>query len=81
MESRLSGRDIGFGTRLPPRPTTTRRPSPVAYLMADGADPMRPWPATTRKKPLLREGMARFRCALARHHRRRWLDPTVRSLP
>ena len=69
MESRLSGRDVGFDAR--PMPTMMRRPRRWPTWWTRG-DPTRPWPATTREAEpagVLCEGLGLARCALARHHR------------
>ena len=80
MESRLSGRDIGFDA---PADEDDERapPSPAAYLMADGEDPSQAYERADgedHQLALLREGMARLDARSRDIIRRRWLDADSR---
>ena len=76
MESRLSGRDIGFDA-----PTDEdddhAPPSPAAYLMAEGEDPSQAYERADgedHQLALLREGMAKLDARSRDIIKRRWLD-------
>jgi RNA polymerase sigma-32 factor len=80
MESRLSGRDIGFDA---PADEDDERapPSPAAYLMADGEDPSQAYERADgedHQLALLREGMARLDARSRDIIKRRWLDADSR---
>jgi len=80
MESRLSGRDIGFDApvdddedRMPP--------APAAYLVASEEDPAQAYErldAAENRLELLREGMARLDDRSRDIVQRRWLDPDAK---
>ena len=77
MESRLSGRDIGFDA---PDDSDDDHapPAPAAYLMADGLDPAQSYEAANdedNQLELLREGLARLDARSRDIVKRRWLDP------
>lgn len=76
MESRLSGRDIGFDA-----PTgeddDNAPPAPVAYLVAQDEDPAQAYERSDSEADqleLLREGMAKLDARSRDIIRRRWLD-------
>jgi RNA polymerase sigma-32 factor len=77
MESRLSGRDIGFDA-----PTDSdddhAPPAPVAYLVANDEDPSQAYERADSEADqleLLREGLARLDARSRDIIKRRWLDP------
>jgi RNA polymerase sigma-32 factor len=77
MESRLSGRDIGFDA-----PTDGdddhAPPAPVAYLVANDEDPSQAYERADSRDnqlELLREGLARLDARSRDIVKRRWLDP------
>jgi RNA polymerase sigma-32 factor len=77
MESRLSGRDIGFDA-----PTDSdddhAPPAPVAYLVANDEDPSQAYEradSQDNQLELLREGLARLDARSRDIVKRRWLDP------
>jgi RNA polymerase sigma-32 factor len=77
MESRLSGRDIGFDA---PADEDDDRgpPAPVAYLMANEEDPSQAYEradSEDNQLELLRDGMARLDARSRDIIKRRWLDP------
>ncbi len=75
MESRLSGRDVGFD--LPSDADDDAPPSPAAYLHAHAADPAEAYERASSdddELELLREGMARLDDRSRDIIRRRWLD-------
>ncbi len=76
MESRLSGRDIGFD--LPSDEDDDHAPpSPAAYLRADGEDPSQAYERADEednKLQLLREGLAGLDARARDIVKRRWLD-------
>ncbi len=76
MESRLSGRDIGFD--LPSDEDDDHAPpSPAAYLRADGEDPSQAYEradAEDNQLQLLREGLAGLDARSRDIVKRRWLD-------
>ena len=77
MESRLSGRDIGFDAPAD-EDDDHAPPSPAAYLMADGEDPAQAYERADgedHQLALLREGMARLDVRSRDIIKRRWLDP------
>ena len=76
MESRLSGRDIGFDA-----PTDEDNehapPSPAAFLVADDEDPSMAYEredSEDNQMQLLREGLAELDARSRDIIRRRWLD-------
>ena len=76
MESRLSGRDIGFDA---PDDADEDHgpPAPVAYLMMEGEDPAQAYESADSEADqldLLREGMARLDARSRDIVKRRWLD-------
>jgi RNA polymerase sigma-32 factor len=76
MESRLSGRDIGFDAPAD-EDDDHAPPSPAAYLMAEGEDPSQAYEradSEDHQLELLREGMARLDARSRDIIRRRWLD-------
>ena len=76
MESRLSGRDIGFDAPAD-EDDDHAPPSPAAYLMADGEDPSQAYEradSEDHQLELLREGMAKLDARSRDIIRRRWLD-------
>jgi RNA polymerase sigma-32 factor len=75
MESRLSGRDIGFDTPVDAGDDTP--PSPVAFLEDHHADPAEAYEQSSSEDDqleLLREGLARLDERSRDIIRRRWLD-------
>ena len=77
MESRLSGRDIGFDA---PGDEDDEHapPSPAAFLVAEGEDPAQAYERADGEDhqfALLREGMAKLDARSRDIIRRRWLDP------
>ena len=77
MESRLSGRDIGFDA---PDDADEDHgpPAPVAYLMMEGEDPAQAYESADSEADqldLLREGLARLDARSRDIVKRRWLDP------
>ncbi len=77
MESRLSGRDIGFDA---PDDVDDDHapPAPAAYLMAEGLDPAQTYESADSEADqldLLREGMARLDERSRDIIKRRWLEP------
>jgi RNA polymerase sigma-32 factor len=75
MESRLSGRDIGFDT--PVDAGDDAPPSPVAFLEDHHADPAEAYERSSSEDDqleLLREGMASLDARSRDIIRRRWLD-------
>ena len=77
MESRLSGRDVGFDA---PDDSDDDHapPAPAAYLMADGLDPAQSYEVADEEDSqleLLREGLARLDARSRDIVKRRWLDP------
>ena len=76
MESRLSGRDIGFDAPSD-EDNENVPPSPAAYLVADAEDPSMAYEradSEDNKLQLLREGMAELDARSRDIIRRRWLD-------
>ena len=76
MESRLSGRDIGFDAP-DDADDDHAPPSPAAYLMADGEDPSQAYERADgedHQLALLREGMAKLDARSRDIIKRRWLD-------
>ena len=76
MESRLSGRDIGFDAPAD-EDDEHAPPSPAAYLMAEGEDPSQAYERADgedHQLALLREGMAKLDARSRDIIRRRWLD-------
>jgi len=76
MESRLSGRDIGFDAPSD-EDDDHAPPSPAAYLMAEGEDPSQAYEradSEDHQLELLRDGMARLDARSRDIIRRRWLD-------
>ncbi len=76
MESRLSGRDIGFDAPAD-EDDDHAPPSPAAYLMAEGEDPSQAYEradSEDHQLELLREGMAKLDARSRDIIRRRWLD-------
>ena len=76
MESRLSGRDIGFDAPAD-EDDDHAPPSPAAYLMADAEDPSQAYERADgedHQLALLREGMARLDARSRDIIKRRWLD-------
>ena len=76
MESRLSGRDIGFDAPAD-EDDDHAPPSPAAYLMADGEDPSQAYERADgedHQLALLREGMAKLDARSRDIIKRRWLD-------
>jgi RNA polymerase sigma-32 factor len=76
MESRLSGRDIGFDA---PDDVDDDHapPAPVAYLVAEGLDPAQTYESADSEADqldLLREGLARLDQRSRDIVKRRWLD-------
>jgi RNA polymerase sigma-32 factor len=75
MESRLSGRDIGFDA--PDGDDEYGPPSPVAYLRASGEDPSQLYEREDEEGSqldVLREGLAELDARSRDIIRRRWLD-------
>src|SRR5690554_433179 len=77
MESRLSGRDIGFDA---PADEDDERapPAPAAYLMSREEDPSQAYEredSASQQLELLREGLARLDDRSRDIVQRRWLDP------
>ncbi len=75
MESRLSGRDIGFDA--PDEDDDGAPPSPVAYLRADGEDPSQAYERENEEEnqlEVLREGLEKLDARSRDIVRRRWLD-------
>jgi RNA polymerase sigma-32 factor len=76
MEARLSGRDIGFD--LPEDSDDDATPSPVSYLVAEGADPAAAYEAESTEAnqlEILRDGLAKLDPRTRDIIKRRWLDP------
>ncbi|SHE46013.1 RNA polymerase sigma factor RpoH [Thermomonas hydrothermalis] len=77
MEARLSGRDIGFD--LPEDSDDEHAtPSPVSYLVAEGADPAAAYEAESTEAnqlEILRDGLAKLDPRTRDIIKRRWLDP------
>ncbi|QNP39612.1 RNA polymerase sigma factor RpoH [Lysobacter solisilvae (ex Woo and Kim 2020)] len=76
MESRLSGRDIGFDAPSD-EDDDHAPPSPAAYLRADSEDPSQAYEradSEDNQLELLREGMANLDARSRDIIRRRWLD-------
>ena len=77
MESRLSGRDIGFDAP-DDADDDHAPPAPVSYLVAREADPAMAYESANdedNQLELLREGMARLDDRSRDIIKRRWLDP------
>jgi RNA polymerase sigma-32 factor len=77
MESRLSGRDIGFDAP-DDADDDHAPPAPVAYLMAEGEDPAQAYESADSEADqldLLREGLSRLDARSRDIVKRRWLDP------
>ena len=75
MESRMSGRDIGFD--LPVGDEDNPRPAPMAFLTVDEADPATIYESQDEEdtdNSLLMEGLARLDERSRDIIRRRWLD-------
>ncbi|WP_133478413.1 RNA polymerase sigma factor RpoH [Cognatilysobacter segetis] len=75
MESRLSGRDIGFD--MPDDGDEDGPPSPVAYLAAQGEDPSQLYEREDEEGSqldVLREGLAELDARSRDIIKRRWLD-------
>jgi RNA polymerase sigma-32 factor len=80
MESRLSGRDIGFDT--PVDAGDDAPPSPVAFLEDHHADPAEAYEQSSSEDDqleLLREGLSRLDARSRDIIRRRWLDDGNKS--
>ena len=78
MESRLSGRDIGFDAPSDAATKTTCRPRRSSYLMANDEDPSMAYEradSEDNQLELLREGLARLDARSRDIVKRRWLDP------
>ncbi|MFT3897311.1 MAG: RNA polymerase sigma factor RpoH [Thermomonas sp.] len=76
MESRLSGRDIGFDAPSD-EDDDHAPPSPAAYLMAEGEDPSQAYERADgedHQLALLRDGMAKLDARSRDIIKRRWLD-------
>ncbi len=76
MESRLSGRDIGFDAP-DDADDDHAPPAPVAYLVAEGLDPAQTYESADSEADqldLLREGLARLDQRSRDIIKRRWLD-------
>jgi RNA polymerase sigma-32 factor len=76
MESRLSGRDIGFDAP-DDADDDHAPPAPVAYLVAEGLDPAQAYESADSEADqldLLREGLARLDQRSRDIIKRRWLD-------
>jgi RNA polymerase sigma-32 factor len=76
MESRLSGRDIGFDAPAD-EDDEHAPPSPAAYLVAENEDPSQAYEradSEDHQLDLLREGMSRLDARSRDIIRRRWLD-------
>ncbi|UNK43018.1 RNA polymerase sigma factor RpoH [Luteimonas sp. S4-F44] len=76
MESRLSGRDIGFDAPAG-EDDDNAPPAPVAYLVAQDEDPAQAYERSDSEADqleLLREGMAKLDARSRDIIRRRWLD-------
>jgi len=77
MESRLSGRDIGFDAPAG-EDDDHAPPAPVAYLMANDEDPSQAYEradSEDNQLDLLREGLSRLDARSRDIVKRRWLDP------
>ena len=77
MESRLSGRDIGFDAP-DDADDDHAPPAPAAYLMAEGLDPAQTYESADSEADqldLLREGLARLDQRSRDIVKRRWLEP------
>ena len=77
MESRLSGRDIGFDAP-DDADDDHAPPAPVAYLMMEGEDPAQAYESADSEADqldLLREGLSRLDARSRDIVKRRWLDP------
>jgi len=77
MESRLSGRDIGFDAPAD-EDDEHAPPAPSAYLIAHDEDPAQAYERSDSEADqleLLREGMARLDARSRDIIKRRWLDP------
>jgi RNA polymerase sigma-32 factor len=78
MESRLSGRDIGFDAPSDSGDEDHMPPAPVSYLMANDEDPSMAYEradSEDNQLELLREGMSRLDARSRDIVKRRWLDP------
>ncbi len=78
MESRLSGRDIGFDAPSDSGDDDHMPPAPVSYLMANDEDPSMAYEradSEDNQLELLREGMSRLDARSRDIVKRRWLDP------
>lgn len=76
MESRLSGRDIGFD--MPSDDDDNAPPSPAAYLVARDEDPSQAYEradSEDHQLELLREGLSKLDERSRDIIKRRWLDP------
>jgi RNA polymerase sigma-32 factor len=77
MESRLSGRDIGFDAP-DDADDDHAPPAPAAYLVAEGLDPAAAYESADSEADqldLLREGLARLDARSRDIIKRRWLEP------
>ena len=77
MESRLSGRDVGFDAP-DDGDDDHAPPAPAAYLMADGLDPAQSYEVADEEDnqlELLREGLSRLDARSRDIVKRRWLAP------
>ncbi|BCT92014.1 RNA polymerase sigma factor RpoH [Lysobacter caseinilyticus] len=77
MESRLSGRDIGFDAPAD-QDEDLGPPAPVAYLMANDEDPSQAYEradSEDNELELLRAGLGRLDARSRDIIKRRWLDP------
>ncbi len=77
MESRLSGRDVGFDAP-DDGDDDHAPPAPAAYLMADGLDPAQSYEVADEEDnqlELLREGLSRLDARSRDIVKRRWLEP------
>jgi RNA polymerase sigma-32 factor len=77
MESRLSGRDIGFDAPAE-ADDDHGPPAPVAYLVANDEDPSQAYErvdSEDNQLELLREGLSRLDARSRDIVKRRWLDP------
>jgi len=78
MESRLSGRDIGFDAPSDSGDEDHMPPAPVSYLMANDEDPSMAYEradSEDNQLELLKEGLARLDARSRDVVKRRWLDP------
>ena len=77
MESRLSGRDIGFDAPSDTSDDDHAPPAPVSYLVANDEDPSQAYEradSEDNQLELLREGLSRLDARSRDIIKRRWLD-------